>query len=343
MFNTTGSGKTRLSLEGLCEHWGFYLSCRSMPPYPSGSGDFEAATNTMMSLSTWDRGKSDKDILHNNATAKRVFTMLLCARVFVFKQLLDRIPAQTDVTIARRRWVLLQVLPALSYADSDDIFVTILSSLRNAHKDVMLPFIRTTLRDCYTRKEFFPDVEKVNNSVPLFIVIDEAQVAADQLKAFFRSDNVTADPCPILHELYKFFHRSKIFVGIIISGTGLSTNMVTVAVQSVFTKSMGENQDINIFTDTGLFRKADSSQENYIRRYLPLSDSCTSDTRLMERIRYWFSGRCICRSGLFNLYLTYKYSHRPTASITLLRKCPAPPRSHCFRQTLHWVHHHRCD
>ena len=241
--------------------------------------------------------------------------MLLCARVFVFKQLLDRIPAQTDVTIARRRRVLLQVLPALLVADNDDIFVTILASLRNADKDIMLLFIRATLRDCYTRKEFFPDVEKVNNSAPLFIVIDEAQVAADHLKAFFRSDNITADRRPILHELYKFCHWLKIFVGIIISGTALSTNMVTVAVQSVFTKSMGENQDINIFTDTGLFQKVDSSQETYIRRYLPLSDSCTSDTRLMERIRYWFSGRCVCRSGLFDLYLTYKYSHRPTASI----------------------------
>ena len=56
----------------------------------------------MMSMSTWDRGKSDKDILNNNFIANRVFAMLLCARVFVFKQLLDHIPAQTDVTIARR-------------------------------------------------------------------------------------------------------------------------------------------------------------------------------------------------------------------------------------------------
>jgi hypothetical protein len=25
--NTSGSGKTRLLLEGLCKHWGFYFTC----------------------------------------------------------------------------------------------------------------------------------------------------------------------------------------------------------------------------------------------------------------------------------------------------------------------------
>ncbi|KAF8241169.1 hypothetical protein L208DRAFT_1383632, partial [Tricholoma matsutake] len=28
LFAASGSGKTRLSLEGLCHHWGFYISCR---------------------------------------------------------------------------------------------------------------------------------------------------------------------------------------------------------------------------------------------------------------------------------------------------------------------------
>ena len=27
LFNTSGSGKTRLSLDGLCHHWGLYISC----------------------------------------------------------------------------------------------------------------------------------------------------------------------------------------------------------------------------------------------------------------------------------------------------------------------------
>ena len=51
-------------------------------------------------------------------------------RVFVHKQFLDRVPAQTDVKVARRRWVLLQVMPARLQYDKDVIFC--LSSLESS-------------------------------------------------------------------------------------------------------------------------------------------------------------------------------------------------------------------
>ena len=45
-----------------------------------------------------------------------------------------------------------------------------------------------------------------------------------------------------------------------------------------------------VVTDVGRFDG--SSHEAYIRRYLSLSDNI-SDRRLLERIRYWFSGRYV--------------------------------------------------
>ncbi|KAF8521634.1 hypothetical protein BU17DRAFT_45625 [Hysterangium stoloniferum] len=80
------------------------------------------------------------------------------------------------------------------------------------------------------RKDLFPAA-----FTRLFIVIDEAQVAADHLKEYFRS-GTRSDLRPILREMYKFFLRSGIFSGIILSGTGLSMEMVKNAVGSLSAK-----------------------------------------------------------------------------------------------------------
>lgn len=254
----------------------------------------------MMEMSTWNKGKSDEDISSNAAAAHRALAALFCARVFIFKQLLDCFPAQTDPKTARKRWVLLQVLPALLEA-GDDIFVTVLSSLRGAEKMIMQTFIRNTLWGCLARKNLFPDADKVDNATPLFIVIDEAQEAADQLTGFFRSEK-DAILHPILRELYMFCKESKLFSGIIIVGTRLSTVIVKDAVRSVSVR-FGENEEPTIFTNTGLFLNTEPSQGVYVRRYLKLSDSCASDVRLMERILHWFSGRHRLTAGIIELLL----------------------------------------
>lgn len=49
-------------------------------------------------MSTW--GQSIKQ---NEEAADRIFAMLLCARVFVLKQFLDRLPLPIDLKAARRR------------------------------------------------------------------------------------------------------------------------------------------------------------------------------------------------------------------------------------------------
>jgi hypothetical protein len=108
-----------------------------------------------------------------------------------------------------------------------------------------------------------------------------------------------------LHELYKFFHDFG-FAGIIISGTGLSMEIVKTAVGSISAKQMDASYRPKIFTDTGVFMEG-ASQENYVRRYLNLSDENVSDRRLLGRIRHWFVGRCVFRSGSFNLLLRYKF------------------------------------
>lgn len=239
-------------------------------------------------MSTWNNGESPGDIIKNTEAAHRTFAMLLCARVFILTQLVIKLPAGTDAKVARRRWVLAQVLPpSLEYdGPSSDLFAIVLRSLRGASIRILHKLIRSLLGFITLRLDLFPE----GHETKLFVVIDEAQVAADHLKEYFRSTATGTDMRPILHEMYRYLlGYSGVVGGIILSGTGLSMQMVKEAVGSVSAKRV-DIMHTQVVTDVGRFE--DSSHEVYIRRYLPLSNNI-SDRRLLERMLYWFSGRYV--------------------------------------------------
>ncbi|KAF8516724.1 hypothetical protein BU17DRAFT_92559 [Hysterangium stoloniferum] len=299
LFGVSGSGKTRLSLDGLCWNWGLYISCKNTGGPASGSNDFNVATKMLQTMSTWNTGDSDGHS-KNAESADRVFAMLLFARVFVLKQLVKYLPLNTDATVARRRWVLAQALPPRSSQKGDDLFVTILQTIRHADTDIMITSINSMLNQFMNkRKDLFPV-----GFTPLFAVIDEAQVAADHLKEYFRSDT-GSDLRPILHEMYSFFLDSEIISGIIISGTGLSMEMVQNTAGSLSAKRTDRFARPLVFTDIGRFTRGDSAQEDYIRRYLTLSEN-DSDRLLLKRIMYWFSGRHRLTASLIELFLCFE-------------------------------------
>ncbi|KAF8512031.1 hypothetical protein BU17DRAFT_11549, partial [Hysterangium stoloniferum] len=260
----------------------------------SGSKDLEVATEKILPiLSTWHTGEIDE----NATAADRVFAMLLCARVLILKQFVQHVPVNTGATLARRRWVLAQVLlPSLNFQD-EDLFVRVLWTLRSADTQIMRSIIASTLSELTTnRNDLFPE----GSWTPLFVVIDEGQVAADNLKEYFRSD-IGTDMHPILREMYRFFLNTQLFTGFILSGTGLSMKMVKDAVGSVSAKNAA-GSGTRVFTDIGRFTRDDSSQLDYIRRYLTLSDN-NSDRRLLEHMVYWFSGRHRLTASLIELFI----------------------------------------
>ncbi|KAF8510678.1 hypothetical protein BU17DRAFT_97886 [Hysterangium stoloniferum] len=293
LFGVSGSGKTRLALEGLCLNWGLYLSCRTTGGPASGSKDVEVATEKILpSLSTWHTGEMGE----NATAAHRVFAMLLCARVLILKQFVQHVPVNTGATLARRRWVLAQVLPPSLNFQNKDLFVRVLWTLRSADPEIMDSIMTSTLHELTTnRNDLFPEGSRTR----LFVVIDEAQVAADNMKEYFRSDTGT-DMRPILREMYKYFLNTELFTGFILSGTGLSMKVVG-SVSAGSAKNTGAS-GTRVFTDIGRFTKDDSSQLDYIRRYLTLSDN-NSDRRLLERMVYWFSGRHRLTASLIELFI----------------------------------------
>ncbi len=94
----------------------------------SGSEDFQEAKKMLQNMSTWST--KSPDFPNNVFLAQRIFAMLLCARFFIFKQLVQHLPVNTKVTDARRRWVFAQVLPPRLWDDGEDLFVKVLQGLR---------------------------------------------------------------------------------------------------------------------------------------------------------------------------------------------------------------------
>jgi hypothetical protein len=261
------------------------MSCRPLGR-ASGSKDFTVVTEVLQSMSTWDQGKGSANISENISAAHRAFTMMLCVRFFILKQLVQHLPVNTDVTVARRRWVLAQALPPRLWW-GEDLFVEVLRVLQHADTDVMLDIVRSSLHNIMTERK---DLFSVGSKTPLFIVIDEAQEAVEYSK-FFRSRQGAGLP-PIFREMVSFFQSTGIFAGIILSGTDLSMKKEDFLYAMSSKDVPNKTKEPLIFTDVGRFTRDDSSQEVYIRRYLTLSND-VSDRRLLERMRHWFSGRFV--------------------------------------------------
>ena len=238
----------------------------------------------MESMSNWDQstgGAANSN--HNVDVAHRAFAMLICARVFVLKCLLEKLPSGTDAVTARRRWVLVQVMPPSN--GTDDIFVNVLQILRAADKGDMIECTKSMLTGMtkMVGPNIFPKWR-------LFVVVDEVQFAAEYLNGSFRSAVTGTDKRPALHPFYSFLWKTNIVKGIILAGTGLSMTMVQTSVSSQSAKRQNYRQRPIVFVEVGQFTKDGTDHKAYIEKYL-LFAANVSDQRLMERILYWFRGR----------------------------------------------------
>jgi len=223
----------------------------------------------MTTMSTWGNFQQNRDAVH------RSFAMLICARIFVLKCLLEKLPPNTDMETARRRWVLVQAMPPIDMAT--DIFVAVLKSLRAAVKTDLLDFTESMLKNILT------------HSVLPFVVVDEAQVAAEYLNESF-CNTTGIHTRPVLHPFYSFLWDTRLFQGVILAGTGLSMKMVRTAVSSQSAQRQDHSQVPVVFVEVGEFTQDGTDHKTYIEKYLPFSKRAFNQ-RLTERILYWFRGR----------------------------------------------------
>jgi hypothetical protein len=286
--NTSGSGKTRLLLEGLWRNWGFYFTARTQPE-GVGSSDFQTilkdleTVERLVPITPENRARS---LAVNEEIVARRFLRILCARVYIFRLFIDSASqsARTRgvmINEFKGRWLLLQVAPETLIGG--DIFFEVGNLLARASLD----FLRETIS---------ADLGRVNSlfgnrkRVPLFCVLDEAQVPTNKFLGFFSSNTEPAQPRPLIRPIIQYW--TSVLPRLVISGTGISMQDLETVLGSAVAKESGSPQPETV-TDLGAF-DTEEDQREYLEYYLPRDflDSESGEV-LASRVGYWLHGRYV--------------------------------------------------
>jgi hypothetical protein len=300
LINTSGSGKTRLLLEGLCRRWGFYFVAK---PDSAGTGsrDLWQIISEFDNLQDYTRARIKQEenpkttaaIKHMQETAKRGFAQLLLAR-FLLLNLLVReaknVRGGLKEKVHRRLWVLLQAQPVSVFGkDFDfDVFTEFARLLRPAD----LSELHDRIRAQYRKLSFL--LTKVYNPAtgqfeapPLFLVADEAQITTTlRYGQFFSEDN--SSKRSVLREIWLSWTSvlDDQQMRIVLAGTGieLQTLVDTLASPALKPERYQIWSDIGAFEDSG-------SQAEYIKKYIPANWTDERWAEFLIRAWAWFRGR----------------------------------------------------
>jgi hypothetical protein len=275
--NASGSGKTRMLLEGLCANWGFYFVCSRSTAFSLGSGDLPNVLNKMGIETGFNPiPANDQQIRNNEIIIQRHLVRVFAAQMIIMKEYLEH-HRDIDISILRRRWLLFQALPLF------DRFQQLARELWSFTDKFTYSLLRESAEA--VRK-------MIGEGCNFFIVIDEAQAAADVFPRAFRGQ--TREERPALSKILITAQETQEFLSsrsttIILSGTGIHYDTIKPILESNVAKDAG----LDMVTCTGSFSK--EAQESYIRKYLFLnvSDLSTSDRNFLKRAWRWLRGRFV--------------------------------------------------
>ncbi|KAF8591868.1 hypothetical protein K439DRAFT_1656340 [Ramaria rubella] len=300
MCNASGSGKTRVILEGLCVNWGLYFVCQ-VDSAGMGSSDLSQFMMELDITPGWVRKlPSCEDPAFNDAHR---LIRILYARLLIFLFFLRTAKEEAgEVTDTHKRlWLMLQLSPTRLFSPHGDIFLTILYKILSEGTDTQIfGGINTTLNAISV---IFDD------STNLFCVIDEAQVGANSHSEAFVSSNAKDVTRPILKEIVRVWRVCAQCLCFIVAGTSISIQVVNDAVASRIGKATLFQQ----FHNTGAFDDI---------KYLDTD----SGRQLLERLWRWLHGRILLEDGwrsshrLLDLYVHHYTGYHPTDGAKKLRE-----------------------
>ncbi|THU75120.1 hypothetical protein K435DRAFT_317491, partial [Dendrothele bispora CBS 962.96] len=255
LVNPSGSGKTRIVLEGLCQYWGLYLTCQTISSSAQtlsfGSTDVPRIISQLHLQPGFTSFLPDNiaetfELLQKNwDITNHWFSAALLARIVLFHRfltnaILENIPSGPDL---RRRWLLAQIQPNLIFGfDVLDRLTQGIGTVSDIHS------IKTSLSRhweevaalLYTLE---PSLETSGEKPTLFVVIDEAQDGVSQLPEAFMSGppapvKISRKKRPVLRQLLFALTSAlegmgdQIIFSHIVTGTGISKKMLEDAVSS---------------------------------------------------------------------------------------------------------------
>ncbi|KAK7048012.1 hypothetical protein R3P38DRAFT_1848499 [Favolaschia claudopus] len=285
LLNTSGSGKTRTMLEGLCLHWGIYLTCL-VDSEGRGSADLQTTIGERIARNS----DFEHDLRHvqdlksaaasNSDIAQNRFTEVLLARLCImnfFCKLAGQSPSGLTAE-HRKLWVYLQVRPSCLSAETrySDIFDSLTDKIKGVGGNECLLMIR----------EILLELTQTLDKKVLFCVIDEAQAAATSLKeAFFTSEERGDKFRPALRELVLSFTFKRL--SLTITGTAIDKADIDQILASRTFKDLNPKT----MTHCGTF-SSPSEQIAYMQQFLPPHLAATKSYQILfKRVTYWLKGR----------------------------------------------------
>ena len=290
LINTPGSGKTRLILDGLCRHWGFYFAVVG-DAAGIGSGDFWTAMQQLddsLDYGLAERTKDSDAMQHMKRKAHHRLMQLLLARFILLKLLIQearKLPGGLHVKNHRRAWVLLQVQPLDVFGE--DIFHSLTTLLRYGSIIDLETEIQAHYKDLENILE--PSINPATGKqekAPIYCVVDESQVLISTRK-FISDNSITERPFRMRQVFLSFTEilPSKEMV-VIFSGTSLDYQPL---VESLVYQPL-KLYPYDIVRDIGGFEDRDS-QARYIRRYLKVDWTQPNWISFLDRAWGWCRGR----------------------------------------------------
>ncbi|KAJ7075265.1 hypothetical protein B0H15DRAFT_792090, partial [Mycena belliarum] len=291
LLNAPGSGKTRVSLEGLCKHWGFYFTCQ-VDSLGHGSVDMQTTINVRIGKdpcfhTNLPTGSQERLAAHNTncELAEARLQEMLLARLIIFS-LFCKIIGSCPTDDHKRLWVILQIRPKLAGKKYWDLFETLTGKIKGIEERYLVNEIQKLSNDLRNR------LATSANSVPFFCVVDEAQVAASgpcALSGAFVSSSNSSALRPILREVAHGLIIPGVPIALNITGTGMDKEVI----DEVFTSAVLKARRTKTVSNIGAFDNP-KEQRRYMERLLPpcfAFPSTPENEAFFARAFHWLRGR----------------------------------------------------
>ncbi|KAH0588223.1 hypothetical protein H2248_006935 [Termitomyces sp. 'cryptogamus'] len=295
LVNASATGKTRLLYEGLCQHWGLYIT--------SHADEGEArALQTTLDGRIYDEEDLVRNLPHKSALgfdsilarnreiANRHFSAVLLAHLLILKDFLKACNVDKRIEeIHKRRWLLAQL--AYRNLDSSDPFREILVAVESEPLEFISEQLSKVIKDI---RILLPESVRTDG---LFIVIDEANVAVQEI---WFSDSRDSGRYPALKEIIRSWRDhlalfEDVPINFVVAGTEIP--------QSDFPPFSQEWSSWRWTSDTGAF-DGPETQKRYVLSFLPASLAQTPRAEaLFKRIWDWCRPRYRLTASLVAMLL----------------------------------------
>ncbi|KAJ7186528.1 hypothetical protein C8R46DRAFT_1057396 [Mycena filopes] len=277
--NTSGSGKTRLSLEGLCQHWGFYFilerDANSLGSADCGPNEYQRllpGTRFSHRLPPTESPAFLPALRRNVEVIDEKFSLILLCRLLIFHLYSEIVQSEGITQDHMKKWLLFQLQPSITGDSSYDIFSELKTYAYKLRSDEINDFIAILFSK--VRKIHGPDFH-------LFYVIDEAQLAS---RLHIRAFQHEGKSYPVLQEIIhcwttKSHPHEASFVGV---GTDIPKDGFATA---------GFSCPPRWCSETGFFDD-EAEHKLYVSRFLaPSYKASPAGQVFMQRVWTWCRGR----------------------------------------------------